>query len=84
MTDASRHCFPSFFATVFWGLYVAVCAAEAGAWPPDEVVNTFDRGRQSWQIYDYNGGAGSENVFYLPTWEKSGGVENSEERIGVS
>ena len=40
-------------------------------------VNTFDSGRESWQIYDYNGGSGGENVFFLTSWEKSGGVENS-------
>ena len=42
-----------------------------------ERVNTFDAGRESWQIYDYNGGSGNENVFFLTSWEKTGGVGNS-------
>ncbi len=40
-------------------------------------VNSFDSGWESWQIYDYNGGSGGENVFFLTSWEKSGGLENS-------
>lgn len=39
--------------------------------------NTFDAGAEGWQVYDYNGGSGSQNVFYPVTWEKSGGVRNS-------
>ncbi len=40
-------------------------------------VNSFDTGRESWQIYDYNGGSGGQNVFFLASWEKTGGLENS-------
>ena len=40
-------------------------------------TNTFDSGRESWQIYDYNGGSGGENVFFLTSWENGGGVGNS-------
>jgi hypothetical protein len=39
--------------------------------------NTFDSGPEGWQVYDYNGGSGSQNVFYPVTWEKAGGVRNS-------
>ena len=42
-----------------------------------ERINTFDAGRESWQIYDYTGGSGNENVFFLTSWEKTGGVGNS-------
>lgn len=42
-----------------------------------ERINTFDAGRESWQIYDYNGGSGNENVFFLTSWEQTGGVGNS-------
>lgn len=42
-----------------------------------ERINTFDAGRESWQVYDYNGGSGNENVFFLTSWEKTGGVGNS-------
>jgi len=59
------------------GFLAAFCSVAAGAEPRKEIANTFDRGRESWQIYDYNGGSGSQNVFYLPTWEKTGGVGNS-------
>jgi hypothetical protein len=60
------------------GFLVALCVERAGAEPRQEIVNTFDQGRESWQIYDYNGGiAGGGNVFYLPTWEKRGGVANT-------
>ena len=40
-------------------------------------INTFDAGRESWQIYDYTGGSGNQNVFYLTSWEERGGVGDS-------
>jgi len=41
-------------------------------------VNTFDNDRESWQIYDYNGGSGGKNnVFFLASWERTGGLGNS-------
>ena len=56
----------------------AFSSAVAGAEARKEIVNIFDRDRESWQIYDYNGGiAGGGNVFFLASWEKTGGVENS-------
>ena len=41
-------------------------------------VDTFDRNRESWQTYDYNGGGGGKNnVFFMTTWERTGGLGNS-------
>ncbi|NUQ64903.1 MAG: hypothetical protein HUU20_20765 [Pirellulales bacterium] len=75
--QTSRSCRPMSWAGLLVSL-AAFSSAAAGAEPRKEIVNTFDRGRESWQIYDYNGGiANGGNVFFLPTWEKTGGVENS-------
>ncbi len=41
------------------------------------LVNRFDQSAEGWQVYDYNGGSGANNVFFPVTWEKSGGVRNS-------
>ena len=41
------------------------------------VSNTFNANREGWQVYDYNGGAGGNNVFYPAHWANSGGVGNS-------
>lgn len=41
------------------------------------IQNTFEAGAEAWQVYDYNGGAGTSNVFYPVTWEKNGGVNDS-------
>jgi hypothetical protein len=67
---------------ILWAASLAFSAAfssaVAGADGRKEIVNTFDRDRESWQIYDYNGGiAGGGNVFFLPTREKTGGVGDS-------
>ena len=76
-SEFSRTYRPLLWTTSLW-LSVAVCSAGAGAEPSPGVVNTFERGRESWQVYDYNGGiAGGGNVFFLPTWEKTGGVGDS-------
>jgi hypothetical protein len=41
-------------------------------------VNDFNKGREGWQVYDYNGGKpGGGNVFFPATWERTGGVGNS-------
>ena len=78
MAHQSRHSsWPLLRAVSLW-LCAAFCSAGAGAEPPQEVVNTFDQGRESWQVYDYNGGiVGVGNVFFLPSWEKTGGVGDS-------
>jgi hypothetical protein len=40
---------------------------------------TFRTGAEHWQVYDYNGGKkGGPSVFYPVTWERSGGVKDSE------
>ena len=45
-------------------------------------INTFDAGRESWQIYDYTGGSGNQNVFYLTSWEERGGVGRFRVHLG--
>ena len=76
-SEFSRTCRLLLWTTSLW-LSVVVCSAGAGAEPSQGVANTFDRGRESWQIYDYNGGiAGGGNVFFLASWEKTGGVGDS-------
>lgn len=50
----------------------------AEAQGPRRLVNDFNKDREGWQIYDYNGGKkGGGNVFFPATWEKSGGVGDS-------
>jgi hypothetical protein len=50
----------------------------AEAQGPQPVANDFNKGREGWQVYDYNGGkAGGGNVFFPATWEQTGGVGNS-------
>ncbi|NUQ65715.1 MAG: hypothetical protein HUU20_24865 [Pirellulales bacterium] len=72
-----RFCRPIVWAASL-GFLAALCCDGLGAEPRKQIVNTFDQGRESWQIYDYNGGiAGGGNVFFLPTWEKTGGVNDS-------
>ena len=42
------------------------------------VENHFNKTREGWRIYDYNGGKpGGGNAFFPAVWEKTGGVENS-------
>jgi hypothetical protein len=42
------------------------------------VENHFNKTREGWRIYDYNGGKpGGGNAFFPAVWEKIGGVENS-------
>jgi len=42
------------------------------------IVNDFNKDREGWQIYDYNGGQpDGGNVFFPATWERSGGVQDS-------
>ncbi len=41
------------------------------------LTNDFNANAQGWQVYDYNGGSGGDNVFYPVTWESSGGVGDS-------
>jgi hypothetical protein len=43
----------------------------------DTVVNAFDKNREGWQVYDYNGGAGAENKFFPASWERAGGFADS-------
>ncbi len=65
-------------AVLMVGLYLNHGRASATLQKPQTVVNTFDRGPEGWQVYDYNGGiAGGGNVFYAATWEKSGGVRDT-------
>lgn len=55
--------------------FLAVLVAAEG---PQKVVNSFDKDREGWQIYDYNGGKqGGGNVFFPASWEKSGGVRDT-------
>lgn len=60
-------------AIVAWVISgLSVAAADEGV-----LIDNFNEGREGWQVYDYNGGAGKNNVFYPATWEKSGGVDDS-------
>lgn len=50
----------------------------ADAQAPQRLVNDFNKDREGWQVYDYNGGKkGGGNVFFPVTWEKAGGVDDT-------
>jgi len=59
------------------GLVVAAAQAVGGEDKPHVVADRFEDGAAGWQVYDYNGGSGTSNVFYPVTWEKKGGVGDS-------
>src|SRR5262245_22215075 len=73
VTSQQRVIFPLLLATALGLGLLAAAAAE-----PQKIVNNFDKDREGWQIYDYNGGKqGGGNVFFPATWEKTGGVRDT-------
>src|ERR1051325_874667 len=65
---------------VAWSMLV-LCVSFAMADEPDRngqtIADHFESGDESWNIYDYNGGSGNQDVYNPVTWEKTGGVNNS-------
>lgn len=56
-------------------MLLALLVAGSAADDARKIVNDFNKDREGWQIYDYNGGKqGGGNVFFPASWEKSGGV----------
>ena len=45
-------------------------------------IKTFDADWESWRVYDYNCGSGNGNVFFMTTWEKTGGMDNGRTALG--